>query len=154
MRCRDISVRAGWVRAFTLVELLVVISIISMLMAILMPALNAVRRQAYAVLGMRNQREVANALTLFAADYHDRYPDSVATVGFDNQWNWSDPTKMTGNRKRSPQIHRSMSAYLHEYVADAKTLYCPGAPHRYKYLQEVWDAGDDWDVPVVRAECN
>ena len=96
---------------------------------------------------MRNQREIANALNFFAEDNQDRYPDSVATVGFDDQWNWSDPTKMTGNRKRSPQIHRSMSAYLHEYMQDAKTMYCPGAPQKYKYLQEVWDAGDDWDNP-------
>ena len=50
-------------RAFTLVELLVVISIISVLMGILMPALSGVRRQATALTGMRNQREVAMAAT-------------------------------------------------------------------------------------------
>jgi prepilin-type N-terminal cleavage/methylation domain-containing protein len=147
-RCQYISVRAGGVkRAFTLVELLVVISIISVLTAILAPALSGVRRQAAALTGMRNQREVANAVNLFAADNGDLYPDSVATVGLDTNWSWYDPTKITGNRKRSPQIHRSMSAYLHDYIPDAKTIFCPCAPQQYKYLQESWDAGDDWDNP-------
>ena len=147
MRCHPISVGFGRVRAFTLVEVLVVISIISLLLTILSPALAAARRQAYALLGMRNQREIGNALNFFAEDNKDRYPDSVATVGLDDDWNWSDPTKMIGNRQRSPQIHRSMSAYLHEYIADAKTVYCPGAPKKHKYLQQAWDAGDNWDNP-------
>ncbi len=134
-------------RAFTLVELLVAIAIISMLMAILMPALSGVRRQATALLGMRNQREVAQAVNLFAMDNDERYPESVATVGMEGSWNWSEPMQMAGERSRSPQLHRSMSAYLHSYITRAKTVSCPGAPQPYKYLQESWDAGDDWDNP-------
>jgi hypothetical protein len=26
-------------------------------------------------------------------------------------------------------------------------MYCPNAPRKYKYLQNVWNAGDDWDNP-------
>ena len=147
-RCHFISVRAGGAgRAFTLVELLVVISIVSVLMAILVPALDSARRQAAALTGMRNQREVANAANLFASDNDELYPHSVATVGLDNNWSWYDPTVLIGKRKRSPQIHRAMSAYLRDYITDAKTAFCPSAPQRYKYLQESWDAGDDWDNP-------
>jgi hypothetical protein len=124
-----------------------VISIVSVLMAILMPALNTVRRQAAALTGMRNQREVANAANLFASDHDDLYPQSVATVGIDSSWTWYDPTVLTGKKKRSPQIHRSMSAYLHDYLPDARTVFCPSAPQQYKYLQESWDAGDAWDNP-------
>jgi prepilin-type N-terminal cleavage/methylation domain-containing protein len=135
------------VRAFTLVEMLVVISIVSILMAILVPAVNSVRRQVYSVLGMRNQKEISTALSLFAADHRDRYPDSVATVGFGEKWNWSDPTKMIGNRNRAPQVYRSMSAYLYDYIQDGETMTCPSAPQKHKYLKEAWDAGDDWDNP-------
>jgi len=125
----------------------VVISIISVLMGILVPAANLVRRQARALLGMRNQREISNALTLYAMDNKDRYPQSVATVGTGEEWSWSDPTKMIGIKERSPQMHRAMSAYLADYIPDAKTMFCPNAPQRYKYLQEAWDAGDDWNNP-------
>jgi type II secretory pathway pseudopilin PulG len=72
---------------------LVVISIVSALLAITVPALNLARRQARSVIGMRNQREVATALNLFAMDNQDRYPDSVATIGFDDNFSWQDPTK-------------------------------------------------------------
>lgn len=127
--------------------MLVVISITSLLLAILVPTVNSVKRKAYSLLGMRNQREVAIALNFFAADNRDRYPDSVATVGFGDNWNWSDPTKMTGDRHRSPQVHRSMSAYLRDYIEDAATMVCPSSPQKHQYLQEAWDAGDDWNNP-------
>ncbi len=160
-RCSSISVRAGGVQgrqtrwfafgnpkgAFTLVELLVVISIISVLMAILMPTLSGVRRQAAALTGMKNQREVASAVNLFATDNDELYPPSVATIGVESDWRWYDPTVLIGKKKRTPLIHRSMSAYLHTYIPDARAVFCPAAPQQYKYLQESWDAGDNWDNP-------
>ena len=75
------------------------------------------------------------------------YPDSVATIGFGSFWNRQEPTMLTGYRKRSPQWHRSMSAYLHGYIQDAGTIFCPSAPEKYKHLQQAWDARDDWDNP-------
>ena len=134
-------------RGFTLIELLVVISIIALLLTIGFPAFSKVRRQARAVVAAQNQKEIVSATTIFASDNNERFPDSVATVGFGNNWNWSDPTKLTGNTHRSPGMHRAMSEYLGSYIADARTMYCPNAPQRYKYLQEAWDAGDEWDYP-------
>jgi hypothetical protein len=118
-----------------------------MSMAVLLPALAQVRQRARTILNMSHQRQIAGALNLFAADNGDRYPESVATVGFDDDWNWSDPTKLTGNRKRSPRLYRAMSEYLRQYIADASVIYCPSAPREYEYLQEAWDAGDEWDNP-------
>jgi hypothetical protein len=48
-------------------------------------------------------------------------------------------------------MHRSVSAYLHNYLPDASTMVCPSAPMKYKYLQEAWDAGDDWKNPDIGA---
>ncbi len=99
------------------------------------------------LLSMHNQREVTNSINLYAMDNDDLYPPSVATVGFGDSWNWSDITRLVGYEKRSPQIHRSMSAYLRNYIANAGTMFCPNAPQKFQYLQEAWDAGDDWDNP-------
>lgn len=124
-----------------------VISIISVLMAIAVPALNAVRSRADALLAMRNQRETTNALNLYSMDHDDRYPPSIATVGFDESWRWYDPTKLIGTRKRTPRVHRAMSAYLGPYITDAETVFCPSAPKPYTFLEEAWEAGDEWDNP-------
>ena len=140
---KDSSNGAG----FTLIELLVVLGIISMLMGILLPVLGKAKRQARLVLGMSNQRQIVEGVNLFAVDNDDRYPESVATVGFGAVWNWSDPRKLVGNTTRTTGLHRSMSAYLRNYIEDADIMFCPNAPRRYKYLQESWDAGDDWDNP-------
>ncbi|MBA7618282.1 hypothetical protein ES703_25603 [subsurface metagenome] len=134
-------------RGFTLVELLVVMSIISVIMAITLPAFSRVRRKARTMLSMSNQRQITSAMNLFALNNNDRYPESVATIGFGNNWNWSDSTRLTGNRRRSPQLHRAMSEYLRRYISDASTMYCPNAPQKYEYLQQAWDAGDNWDNP-------
>ena len=119
-----------------------VIGIIGLLSSILVPALGRVRRQVRSIVGASNQRQVAGGVTLFSMDNDGSYPESVATVGFGSNWNWSDPMKMAGNRTRSPGMHRAMSEYLGGYIDDAGVMFCPNAPRQYTYLQESWDAGD------------
>jgi len=124
-------------QGFTLIELLVVLGIISVLTGMLLPVLEKARRQARAVLGIKNQRDIVNAVTLFATDNNDgQYPESVATVGFGAHWNWTDPRKLTGNRTRAPGMYRAMSEYLRSYVPDAGVMFCTNAPSKYKYLQQ------------------
>jgi len=132
---------------FTLFELLVVLGIVSVLMGILLPVLGKARRKAGLLLCMRNQREILRAVNLFATDNEGTYPESVATIGAGSVWHWAEPTTMTGCMARSPQIHRSVSAYLRSYIEDASIMFCPSAPSKYKYLQQAWDAGDEWDNP-------
>ena len=134
-------------RGFTLVELLVVISIISLLMAMLMPVLGRVRRRARMLQGMVNQREIVNAVNYYTVDNDGSFPESVATIGVGSHWNWQEPTMLTGYRRRSPQMYRSMSEYMGSYIKDAGKVFCTNAPEKYKHLQEAWDASDDWDNP-------
>ena len=139
--------RQGSKKGFTLTELLVAIGILAILVGILLPSLSRARRCARNVLGKINQREIVLAVTSYSLDNNDRFPPSVATVGKDERWNWREPFMLTGYERRSPQIYRSVSAYLLDYLDNADTVICPNAPHKYSFLQDAWEAGDAWDHP-------
>ena len=123
------------------------ISVIAILISIMVPVLSKVRGQARTIVRMNSQKQIAAAVTYFAMDNQGKYPDSVATVGFGNIWNWSDPRKLIGKHKRTPAGHRAISEYLGSYIEDAGIMFCPNAPQKYTWLEEAWLAGDDWDNP-------
>lgn len=63
-------------KAFTLVELLVVIGIISVLIAILLPALSKAKLAAKDVRCKSQLRQIVMGLTMYAQEYNGYYPDA------------------------------------------------------------------------------
>lgn len=61
-------------RAFTLVELLVVIVILATLMGILLPALNSAKQRAEMAETLSNIRQVGIAISLYAPDHEGKLP--------------------------------------------------------------------------------
>src|SRR5690349_16041716 len=61
-------------RAFTLVELLVVIGIIALLIAILLPVLGRAREAARSLKCQAQQRQIIQAMILHAQDHHGFMP--------------------------------------------------------------------------------
>ena len=66
---------------FTLIELLMVISIIVMLFAILMPALRQSREKAKSIICASNLRQMNPAFCMYSSDFSDYFPPGAADSG-------------------------------------------------------------------------
>ena len=79
------------VRAFTLIEILVVISIIAMLMSILMPSLMHAREQAKRAVCMANLRSIGQSLYIYANNNQGKF------IPGDFPVSWSVWAKLPGD---------------------------------------------------------
>lgn len=91
-------------KAFTLVELLVVIGIIALLVAILMPALSKARDQANSVKCMSNMRQIGQAYLMHAAEHRNHVP----TAGLIHSPYYAAPAGL-GDVARNKYIYYSES---------------------------------------------
>jgi prepilin-type N-terminal cleavage/methylation domain-containing protein len=75
-------------RGFTLIELLVVVAIIALLMAILMPALQRVRKQGQAVACMSNLKQWGLIWYMYTEDNDGKFNTGGSMVGGDAANDW------------------------------------------------------------------
>jgi prepilin-type N-terminal cleavage/methylation domain-containing protein len=106
--------RPGTGKGFTLVELLVVIGIISVLIAMLLPALNKARQQAKVVACGSQERQIAMALLMYAQDNKGWFPRVY----------WGGPQTLpdesAGGTWNKP-------ASIRPYIVSATLIRCPAA---------------------------
>jgi len=135
-------------KGFTLIELLVVIAIIAMLLAILMPALNKVKKIAQRVVCGTNLKGLGTAQVVYANDYEDAFAVQSGTTwdiaigGFQNPGKiWPSPGAVT--------VGCSLYLLVREADVSPKSFVC-GAGGQTPYegensggldITELWDFG-------------
>ena len=108
---RSCTDRVHSAKGFTLIELLVVIAIISVLAAMLLPALSKAREMARAAKCISNLKQISLALSLYADDYNGLYPYAAGTIA----WDATDPTDGTYGWMQQ----------LYSYIGNKKVYKCP-----------------------------
>lgn len=99
-------------KGFTIVEMMVVITIIMILLGLLMPALGRARKKARKIDCMNRLRQIGIALNEYALDNNGSFPAALATLTTDDAYLPSEPV-VDGN----PVILICPSAGTYTYAA-------------------------------------
>ena len=142
-------------KAFTLVELLVVISIIALLLSILMPSLRLARNQAQSVVCKSYLKQIGFGTILFAEEHNGVVPTFAATetsmpsgaqlpVSYKVWYNWIgllEPS-ITGKPLDEIGIYKQTSGY------SEKIWWCPSDRVSRKNTEHPWWGGISYGINV------
>ena len=145
-RRHDTVSRRQSLHGFTLVELLVVISIIALLLAILMPSLQKVREQAKMIACLSNQRQVGIAMNMYLAENEDTFYEYLEGSGI-------SPAYRECGQGGIP-FNENDWRPLNEYVKTYEVWKCPSDKGRVMNLAHTPPFGEfpgggrpTWDTP-------
>ncbi|HEY3320170.1 MAG TPA: type II secretion system protein [Planctomycetota bacterium] len=101
---------------FTLIEILVVISIIALLAALVLPVLSRARAEGQRTACKSNLSQLAKAVQMYASENHSAYP-------------------VASQRPTMNSAHPSLRTVLSPYTPDVRVFCCP-ADHQGFYQKE------------------
>ncbi len=120
--CRPATPRAG----FTLIEVLMVISIIAILAALLMPSLSAARSKAKQAGCQNNLKQLALSVLMYSADNDGKLPENTPEGQGKNPW-VSGSMKVLSDSTNETFIRQGK---LFPYANNVAVYRCPADPSR------------------------
>jgi prepilin-type N-terminal cleavage/methylation domain-containing protein/prepilin-type processing-associated H-X9-DG protein len=159
---------------FTLIELLVVVAIISILAAILMPALSAARHKARMATCMNNLRQIGLAMRMYIEDWDGYVPPK--NDGVPDNWLLesnigTDKGGPSGNSSTAHRLALLRWKYNYKtgkwesaYISKNSVFFCPGIDYKRAKLWSYgnsywmsrncgyaysWRGASFWDGPVL-----
>jgi prepilin-type N-terminal cleavage/methylation domain-containing protein len=134
-------------RAFTLVELLVVIGVIALLIGILLPALQRARDAATRTSCLSNLKQFQIAFTEYSLRYKGVIPigyvQGLKQFSYD-MWNWN-----TWNQRGQGDVERGFRTlgllYVSKILTSPKIMYCPA---QSQYRSATTTASLEFDHPL------
>ena len=119
---------------FTLIELLVVIAIISLLIAVLLPALSAARQAGFSSVCKSQQRQVGIAMLMYTNDFKDYLPANENNKAYVNNGAFSAWATFLGTNRHD---------YPHagSYLVKMEVMACKQAiPYTYEHAGYTYGA--------------
>lgn len=128
-------------QGFTLVELLVVISIIAVLLSILMPSLNKVRGQATSVACLNNLRQLSLGFMMYVQSNNNKGPQSLFGYYESGYIPWTEqilPYMGDSKYRSNPEKYMQKVMFCPATIPPVySTGYSPGLPkNRWRYDAE------------------
>lgn len=136
---KHVTIRPRGRRAFTLVELLVVISIIALLISILLPSLRRAREQTKSTVCMSHLRSLGQGIAMYALDNNDALlPSRMPNLGDGVHWQ----SEIAGGLKYRPTFLAVLGTYVGVPAFDDPQA-VQASVDRYGEAGDRQDYGDD-----------